>query len=219
MWTTNAADNSVTRLDPRLGEATTRIDVRADAVDVAISGDAVWVSNGARGTVTRIDPVSGRILAPRIRTGNFPTALAVGDQYLWVVNSGDGTLARVDPRENLVIGRRTPVGRDAQDVALGFDSAWVANRGDGTLTRVSTATGKRQGAPIRVGGAPSMLAITENSVLVLDTDGKQVVWIDPRTETVRRTFSVSGSPSSLAVGEGAVWVADARDGRLTRIGM
>ena len=219
VWTTNAADNSVTRLDPLRGGAETSIEVGADAVDVAVSGDAVWVSNGARGTVTRIDPLSGRVLRPRVRTGNFPTALAVGEQYLWVVNSGDGTLARVDPRENLVVGRRTPVGRDPQDVTLGFGSVWVANRGDGTLTRVSAETGKRQDEPIRLGGAPSMLAVTRDSVLVLDTDGNRVLWVDPRSGQVRRTVAVPGSPSSFAVGEGAVWVADAREGKLTRLGM
>ena len=51
-------------------------------------------------------PVSNRRLGPPIRTGNFPTALALGANYLWVVDSGDGTVARVDPREDLVVGRR-----------------------------------------------------------------------------------------------------------------
>ena len=180
IWTADAGDGTVTRVNPLLpGAAGRRIRIGADAVDVAVGYDGAWVTNGQRGTVTRIDPVSNRVLGPPIRTGNFPTALAIGANFVWVVNSGDGTVARVDPREGLVIGRRTPVGRDPQDIAVGFDSVWVANRGDGTVTRLSAATAKRQGAPIRVGGAPGALAVTSDGVLVLDTESGNVLELDP----------------------------------------
>ena len=117
--------------------------------------DGAWVTNGQAGTVTRIDSVSNRVLGSPIRTGEFPTALAIGANHVWVVNSGDGTVARVDPREHVVVGRRLPVGRDPQDIAVGFGSVWVANRGDGTLTRLSAVDGRAQGPSIRVGGAPA----------------------------------------------------------------
>jgi streptogramin lyase len=94
---------------------------------------------------------------------------------------------------------------------------WVANRGDGTVTRLSARTGRAQGTPIRVGGAPAALAVTRDAVLVLDARSGAIVRIDPRTGRVTRPFDLGGSPGSIAVGAGAAWVVDARAGTVTRI--
>jgi streptogramin lyase len=219
IWLAGALGNSLTSVDPLFGGEATRhrIPVGGDAVDVAIGRDAAWVSNGAAGTVTRVDPVTDRALGPPIRTGRFPTALAVGTHDVWVVNSGEGTLARIDPRENLVVGRRVPVGRDPQDVAIGFGSVWVANRGDGTLTRVEERTGRPQGS-IRIGGAPSALAVTVEALVVLDSEQARVLRLDPQTHRVTDVVRVGGFPTALAVGaRPSLWTADARRGVVTRV--
>jgi DNA-binding beta-propeller fold protein YncE len=116
-----------------------------------------------------------------------------------------------------VLGRRIPVGRDPQDIAVGHGSVWVANRGDGTLTRLSARTGERQGAPIKVGGAPGALAITRDAVLVLDTTSGVVWALAPRTGRLERLSHIPGFPTSLAVGAGSAWVVDARGGTVTRL--
>jgi DNA-binding beta-propeller fold protein YncE len=219
IWLAGAVGNNVTAVDALFGGEAGRhqIGLGADAVDVAVSRDAVWVSNGAKGTVSRIDPVTDRMLKPAIRTGRFPTALAVGSHDVWVVNSGDGTLARIDPREDLVVGRRVPVGRDPQDVAIGFGSVWVANRGDGTLSRIEERTGRPQ-QTLRVGGAPSALAVTTESLLVLDSARARVLRLDPRTGRVTDVVAVGGFPTALAVGERAsLWTVDARRGVVARV--
>jgi DNA-binding beta-propeller fold protein YncE len=220
VWTTAAADNTVTWLDLQLADDTARHTrrVRRDAVDVAVGPDGAWITNGSRGTVTRVDPVSHGNVGPPIRTGRFPTAVAVGGLYVWVVNSGDGTLARIDPRENVVVGRRTPVGRDPQDVVVAADSVWVANRGDGTVTQVSTRSGRPLGGPLRVGGAPTALAALKDGVLVLDAAGGDVLAIDARTRAVRPIVHIGGTPSGLAVSDtGSIWVTDPRQGTVTRV--
>jgi len=219
IWLTGALGNSLTSVDPLFGGEATRhrIPIGRDAVDVAIGRDAAWVSNGAAGTVTRVDPVSDRALGPPIRTGRFPTALAVGAHDVWVVNSGDGTLARIDPRENLVVGRRVLVGRDPQDVAVGFGSVWVANRGDGTLSRIDERTGRPQ-ATVRIGGAPTALAVTVQALIVLDSERARVIRLDPRSLRVTDVVRVGGFPTALAVGERrSLWTVDARRGVVTRV--
>jgi streptogramin lyase len=219
IWLAGAIGSGITSVDPLFGGEAKRhrIPVAGDTVDLAVGRDAVWVSNGAAGTVTRVDPVSDRALGPPIRTGRFPTALAVGTHDVWVVNSGDGTLARVDPRENLVVGRRVPVGRDPQDVAIGFGSVWVANRGDGTLSRIDERTGRPQGS-IRLGGAPTALAVTVEALVVLDSQRGRVLRLDPETRRVTDVVRVGGFPTALAVGEGAsLWTVDARRGIVTRV--
>jgi DNA-binding beta-propeller fold protein YncE len=219
IWLAGAVSSGVTSVDPLFGGEAERhrIPVSADSVDLAVSRDALWVSNGAAGTITRVDPVSNRPLGPAIRTGRFPTAVAVGTHDVWVVNSGDGTLARVDPRENLVVGRRVPVGRDPQDVAIGFGSVWVANRGDGTLSRVEERTGRPQGT-IEVGGAPTALAVTVEALVVLDSREGRVLRIDPRTQRITDVVRVGGFPTALAVGDAAsLWTVDARRSVVTRV--
>jgi DNA-binding beta-propeller fold protein YncE len=221
VWATAAGDDTVTWLRAAAIEDSERhtLPVGGDAVDVGISADAGWVSNGAQGTVTRIDPVSFRLLGPAIRTGRFPTAVAVGDLYVWVVNSGDGTLVRVDPRENLVVGRRIPVGRDPQDVAIAAGSVWVANHGDSTVTRVSSRTGRPQAPALRLPGPPSALAPLADGVLVLDSEHADVLKIDAKRSRVSRIVHIGGTPTGLAVSaEGSIWVADARAGTATRVG-
>ena len=94
----------------------------------------------------------------------------------------------------VVIGRRTEVGRDPQDIAVGFGSVWVANRGDGTLTRLDAGTGRPQGPPIRVGGAPGALAVTRDAVLVLDTKSGAVQRVDPKIPRRTRNHENSGLP-------------------------
>jgi len=219
VWVAGALGNSVTSLDSLFAGRARRhtVPVGADAVDVAVGRDGVWVSNGARGTVTRIDPVADRVIGPPIRTGRFPTALAVGSHDVWVVNSGDGTVARIDPREHLVVGRRVSVGRDPQDVVIGFGSVWVANRGDGTLSRIDERTGRPE-AQIRVGGAPTALAVTTEAIVVLDTKEAKLTRLNPRSGHVGNVVRVGGFPAALAVGDaGALWTVDARTGTASRV--
>jgi len=195
----------------------TQVPVARDAVDVAVSEDAIWVTNGSSGTVTRLDPLSGLPLGAPIRTGRFPSALAVGAGYVWVVNSGDGTVARVDPREDVVVGRRLRVGADPQAIVVGLGSVWVANRSDGTVTRLSSATGRPIGEPILVGGAPTALAVTTDGILVLDVGDRWLLRLD-REGRVRRLAGLRGFPAGLAVDRtGAAWVVDTRSGTLTRV--
>jgi len=85
------------------------------------------------------------------------------------------------------------------------------------VSRLSAATGRREGDPIKVGGAPGALAVTSDSVLVLDTKSGDVLQLDPRSLRTRRVLHVTGFPTALAVGAGAAWVVDARSGTVTRL--
>ena len=153
-----------------------------------------------------------------MRTGSFPTALAVGAGFVWVVNSGDGTVARIDPREDVVIGRRLPVGRDPQDIAVGHGSVWVANRGDGTVTRLSARTGRPPGRADhgrrrarRAGDHARGRARARHGAAA--TCGRST----PRTGRLEHLSRIGGFPTSLAVGAGSAWVVDARGGTVTRL--
>jgi streptogramin lyase len=102
-------------------------------------------------------------------------------------------------------------------VAIGFGSVWVANRGDGTISRIAERTGRPQ-ASVRVGGAPSALAVTTDALVVLDSERARVLRLDPKTQRITNVVEVGGFPTALAVGERpSLWTADARRGVVTRV--
>jgi len=59
------------------GAAGHRIDVGADAVDVAVGFGSVWVANRGDGTVTRLSAATAQPEGAPIRVGRSPGALAV----------------------------------------------------------------------------------------------------------------------------------------------
>ena len=45
--------------------------------------------------MTRVDPASGAVAGPSLRTGERPSAIALGAGGVWVVNEGSGTLTPI----------------------------------------------------------------------------------------------------------------------------
>jgi DNA-binding SARP family transcriptional activator/ABC-type branched-subunit amino acid transport system substrate-binding protein/DNA-binding beta-propeller fold protein YncE len=64
-------------------------------------------------------------------------------------------------------------------------------------------------ARVRLGTAPSAVAVGEGSVWVVDADDRTVSQIDAETRKLVRTFSTSATPTDVAVGAGSVWIANA----------
>ena len=57
MWVANAADDTVTRIDPAGGKVVGEpIAVGDDPIGIAVGAGAVWTANFRAGTVTRIQP-------------------------------------------------------------------------------------------------------------------------------------------------------------------
>lgn len=64
-------------------------------------------------------------------------------------------------------------------------------------------------SPIKVGGAPSAIAVGAGRVWVADQARGRVLRIDPRSrKRVGRAIRIGGGPLALAIGSGGVWVAD-----------
>ncbi len=69
--------------------------VAGNGVWVTDSGSAIGGTPDARGGVTRVDPTSGAVAGPLLRTGERPSAIALGAGGVWVVNEGSGTLTPI----------------------------------------------------------------------------------------------------------------------------
>ncbi len=71
---------------------------------------------------------------------------------------------------------------------------------------------------IRVGNAPSGVAVGEGSVWVTNAGDSSVSRIDPETNEVSQTLPASEpGPTGIAVGDGALWVADSIGAALLRV--
>ncbi len=81
VWTTNLADDQVTKIDEATGPSTV-IRVGNGPVDLAAGSGAIWVTNSLDGTVSRIDPATNEVV--EITVGSSPEGVAVGDGSVWV---------------------------------------------------------------------------------------------------------------------------------------
>jgi len=85
----------------------------------------------------------------------------------------------------------------------------VANTGADTITRIElgTAGAAPTTEPIRVGDAPTAVAVGAGAVWVANAGDGTVSRIDPAKREVVETIHLGNAPSGIAVGGGAVWVS------------
>jgi len=157
-----------------------------------------------------------------------------GDRYATAGELGNAALAATPPqrpepaRTGPLAGLPRPAlaavgGVVVLALAAGVLAA-ARGRGGGDSGReprrpqVSSAAGAVVGKPVRVGDAPTGVAVGAGSVWVADTGDEDVTRIDAATGRVRgRPIRVGEDPGPVAVGAGAVWVVNQGDGTVDRI--
>jgi DNA-binding beta-propeller fold protein YncE len=73
-------------------------------------------------------------------------------------------------------------------------------------------------ARFHVGGGPGSLVVAGHAVWIGNYVGRSIIRLDPVRRSVRR-IRVGDEPIAVDAGAGAVWVADKRDGRVTKISL
>ena len=218
LWVANAADGTVSRIDPASRKVTGgAIKVGPVPAALAVGAGAVWVANSDDGTVSQIDPTSRTVVGRPIRVGAQPLGVAAGRDAVWVANSADGTVSRIDPAAGTVVGRPIRVGAQPLGVAADRNAVWVVNgRGD-SLTRIRSRT-SRADRTIALPFAPTAVAVGEGAVWVLSADRGTLTPVTPGARQVLgRAIRVGTDPVAVAVGAGAIWVADAAEGSVKKI--
>lgn len=84
VWVTSTTTDSVIRIDPRAGTATTIEHVADGPLGIAASEGRAWVAGSLDGTVVRIDPASAAVVGEPIQLGSSPTAIAMTSDGVWV---------------------------------------------------------------------------------------------------------------------------------------
>jgi virginiamycin B lyase len=189
--------------------------------DVMLAMDAgfgaLWAVEASDGqypdTVLRIDPAAGAVTAriPAPEPGVLPeSSLAVTEDAVWALTGQyedpeDRSLAAIDPAAGTVRDV-FPAPPGAAAVRGGFGSLWISVV-DGSVVRVDPADGSTQ-ATVDTGRGSRFLTVTDDAVWVLDNLDGTVSRIDPGTDEVVATVTVSAGSvegGDIAAGEGSVW--------------
>ena len=133
--------------------------------------------------------------------------MASADGSVWVAgDAADPRVWRIEESSGRVLDTielPLPIGRG---IAAGDGALWVAVTLDDVVLRVNARTG-RVTDRIRVGRAPTGLALNGRLLWVANYVDRTLSLVDVRRRRVVRTIDVGGRPVEIAVGSGAVWAA------------
>ena len=233
VWIVDPNGSTLTKIDPKTMTTSAPSSIGAlGTVPTGVSAGAgmIWLgailSNGHELGVLELEPEFGtlkrEIVLERSPKGRTFTPLANGVLVsadatgVWALEGGIGKVRHIDART----GRPTPgiEGLDALSIAAGAGGVWLGGRSG--ATRLDPATGAVLASVPVAGVAQSQsasIATGGESVWFVGTARPKVFQISSADNALTSTFSVGSGPSSVAVGEGAVWVANSRDGTVTRV--
>jgi peptide/nickel transport system substrate-binding protein len=122
VWVTDAASNTVVKVDPSGFRVVARLAVGNSPSAVTYGGGVVWVANAADGTVTRLDPRTGQ--GTPIPVGLDPEGLVYSKGTVWVADGLGEQVARISGQPAHVSS--TPISTEARAVAVAGGRSWVA---------------------------------------------------------------------------------------------
>lgn len=228
VWVVDPTGSTLRKIDPQ-ERSVSIFSLAVGAGDlpfgVAVGMGAVWVAvhRGTRHVVLELGPEVGE-LRNEFRYGEETAApalsrmqpLAVGGGYVWALDAAAGSLWRIDPRADRP--RRLSEGLGGLSLAVGPDAVWVA--GSSSLMKIDPATGVLLNSePVgseAFSETPSV-ALSPDAAWFAASSQPTLFKIDPETLATSETFTIGRGPSDVAIGEGAVWVANSRDGTVSRV--
>jgi ABC-type branched-subunit amino acid transport system substrate-binding protein/DNA-binding beta-propeller fold protein YncE len=223
VWTLDADDRTISRIDPRDRENVRTFSTASTPTAVAAGAGALWVGNASPSSrfasfptsVSRLEPESGVVDAtirlPGGESGPYfhgggvsQPRIAVSGDAVWAVNP-DRTVSRIDPRTNRRVARIDGV--SAGSVAAGAEGVWVVVDPSG-IARIDPRTNR---VTRRVEfGAESLTAVAvgAGSVWVADPVGGSVWRVNPVPDPVLRQIPLDLGVRDIAFGAGRVWVTN-----------
>ena len=164
--------------------------------------DAIWVGQ-SDGTLVRLDPRTGA--RDQADTGLALDRVAATKDAVWLADVVAGLLVRVDTDTLEPVGDPLEVTGTIDQIFARGDFLWVLDRQAGVVTRIDTGSGT-VGRPVRVGNAPTDMAVGTGAVWVGD-EGGSLYRVDPSTLRVTE-FPIGAGVLGVGVEEssGAVWV-------------
>jgi serine/threonine protein kinase len=227
VWVITKRDRTLVQLDPRTNSVIRTISTKqALSPDVIAVGEGgVWLAQATTGIPGRwlwkYDPRS-EVLAPAAIDGIVPcgiSGISAGAGAVWLCDFAHQpeTLLRLSP----VRGRLVDVvpGCPCTSPAFSEGSAWVVafpTYGEGGWVYRLAPKTNRIVAKVKLGFQPGWYEAGEGGFWAVDTVNDVVRRVDAASNRLAETFPTGRLPLAVAVGFGAVWVANSRDGTVTR---
>jgi YVTN family beta-propeller protein len=218
VWVANAAQGTISRVDPATNTVTRTIQVGRNPVRLAAGFGSIWVANETSQTVSRLDARTGQPQATIPVTGHSSADdLAVGEDTIWV-RSGNRLLL-LDPATNTMADRTGDWEVGGGGIAVVDDLLWLAGTtrsGVGQLVRVDPATSRVVDRfPTAGDGA---LTVGGGSVWQAGITTQTIYRYDPASRRVLAQTPIGVVAKHLTVDAGSLWVSS-DSGRVTRIDM
>jgi YVTN family beta-propeller protein len=215
VWVANAAQGTLSRVDPATNTVTTTIQVGRNPIRLAAGFGSIWVANQTEQTISRIDARTGRPLAT-IPTPTQPAnQLAVGAGSVWAI--AGYSLLRIDPATNKAVFVDADWELVDGGLTLAGGRVWLSGRaypGVQPIVRVDPATNRK--ADTVPTGADGALATGGGSVWQADSVTQSITRLDPRSGRTLAQIPIGVVPKHLSAGDGSLWVGS-DSGRVTRI--
>jgi YVTN family beta-propeller protein len=218
VWVANAAQGTVSRIDPATNTATSTIRVGRNPVRLAAGFGSIWVANESSQTVSRIDVRSGQLEATIPVTGHVsPTELAVDTDAVWV-KSGV-RVWRLDPVTNTMTQRTGDWEVGSGELAVVDGLLWISGMtrtGAGQIVLVDPSTSRVVDRFTTAGDGA--LAVGGGSVWVAGITTQTIYRYDPTSKQLLAEIPAGVVAKNLTVDAGSLW-ASSDSGRVIRIDM
>jgi YVTN family beta-propeller protein len=218
VWVANLDDSTLSRINPNTREVERTIPMQqVFPSDIAAGEGGVWVANGPHNSVVRVSPDANEVVETIAtnRCSGYNAAIAVGGGAVWFVCSIG--IAQIDPGSNRA-HRFRYLGLAPRAITFGLGAVWVSNA-DNTVSRINPRT--HQVDTLTVAGDPRGLDTGYGAVWVSAFEADAISRLAAAPEDGSRIGSesirVGDGPVDIAVGAGGVWVANSREGTVSRI--
>ena len=187
VWTTKAAQNLVTKVDPVNGQNIGTIELQ-DACGIAVNDHDVWVASPGLGAAVRFDPKTLKQRAS-IALGHDVFWISIGPEAVWAAGEADGgTLYRIDPKANKLVATIRLDSPSPAGLAVAFGSVWVGDRVKGLVHRIDLDTNEVVATisiPTIVGG----VGVGPDAIWASGFGNGTVYRIDPATNATSGSIS------------------------------
>jgi YVTN family beta-propeller protein len=217
IWVVNNKGATVSRVDPATNKLVATIAVGNNPLRIASGAGALWVGNVNDGTVSRIDPASNRVTAT-IAVGGHPSGVAFASGMVLATDYTGTQITRVDPSTNAIVDR-IPSGHETDFILPDGQSAWITDQSEPSVRRLDlTGTPHLADDIIGISNRPSHIALMDGNLWVACWGGIAVSVVDLKNPAHKVSDIPTGiGPRDVLSAEGAIWVANGRDGTVTRL--
>ena len=164
-----------------------------------------------RPTITLPDMIDlGTTTAIAIKATPNPDFIVLAGGYAFASGVGKG-IGRFDGTTGALIDSLLIDGGTCEALDAGFGSAWTATCSGPGLVRIDPATGATTSIDLdgHIPDSEASIGAGEGGVWIVVGNGdRELIRVDPATNTVSNRYPIKGSVEAVRAGLGAVWVSD-----------